>query len=273
MRETSDHDAPWGSAGEVLVLPLELQKATRELAAACERRSCDVTAGARVTVWAASGVAPACDGGMAPARSLEPLLAQRMDRTLAVDPVEVIIEPQSAPAAADRSKPIHFGEGFRLRCAEGRQLYLAHDAEGKLFWRRHTGGLAQLPENTRFTAHGGELGTSLHLGRVSSILRLSSPPREEESESEESSDPDSDDDKVVAMRRRQLRAARLDAAKAAKAAESEPICTLPPGGRALFSRLADTAGVASGNPASIGEVVLLPPIPAPSPPSAPRGKA
>ena len=110
----------------------------------------------------------------------------RIDRTLAVEPIELVAERQGALEG-----PLRYGEGFRLRAAGCRDLYLCHG--GGVAWR--CGGQ---PKAARFAAHGGELGKALRFGRPLLLrrvchglrshakpLRFSPPPSEADSDSED----------------------------------------------------------------------------------------
>lgn len=196
-----------------MVLPLETQHAVRQVATAlhgaadaaansasstapvaieatatpCALEDCsvghsEVMEGARLTVWAIS--AHAEDGSC----MLEPLAARRADSTpgsLAVEPVEMTMQRQVATETSTNSPGValRYGEGFRLRMA-GSSLCLSHGA-GALRWERSR---EEWPRNSRFAAHGGELGAPVHFGRRLTLQRVPSPEPECESDSESSSD-------------------------------------------------------------------------------------
>jgi len=235
---------PFAGPGEALVIPLETQDAVKDLAASCSQSKSPIFDGACLTVWTL--VDKQKEGSM-----IEPLAARRLDRTLAVEPIELVAERQGSAGASGDGKPLRFGEGFRLRAAGCSGLYLGHGADGGGLRWVHAAvagreeGSAAAPPGTRFAAHGGELGASLVFGRPTSLRRVNSPPPSEdsdESEEEEESEPEDDGRRV-----------RFEAPKSAstkqKAASTAPTSSafalLPEAARyaeeGLFSRVADQA--------------------------------
>lgn len=244
---------PFASPGEALVVPLETQDAVRDLVAACSKGKARVCDGACLTAWTLLGASTE-----AACQLLEPVAARRLDRTLAVEPIELVAERQgSAGAGAGDGGPLRYGEGFRLRAAGCSGLYLGHggDNEG-LRWLQSPSAaredLPAAPRGTRFAAHGGELGAPLLLGRPLSIRRVFSPPPSEASDSD-AEDPESDDDdgsesdsgqRRVRFQRKAMPKAAASDASAAKPGNSS--CGLLPEAaryaqEGLFSRLADQA--------------------------------
>lgn len=243
----------WSGAGNNMVLPLETQHVVRQLAdslhgaadAGAPSSATHVMDGAELTVWAIS--AQAEDGSC----TLEPLAARRADSTpgsLAVEPVEMAVERQTASALGSDllAGPLRYGEGFRLRMAGG-GLYLAHGG-GALRWERRR---AEMPRNSRFAAHGGELGTPVHFGRQLKLQRVPSPEPECESEPESSSDSaESESERLLRGHHRRLNEGRRPrpktaptppAARAGKSARDNASGTLRDAevGSGLFSRIAD----------------------------------
>eukprot|EP00930_Biecheleria_cincta_P023267 TRINITY_DN16839_c0_g1_i2.p1 TRINITY_DN16839_c0_g1~~TRINITY_DN16839_c0_g1_i2.p1 ORF type:complete len:408 (-),score=79.96 TRINITY_DN16839_c0_g1_i2:24-1247(-) len=251
---------PFASPGEALVIPLETQDAVRDLVAACSRGKAQVCDGACLTAWTLLDAS-----AEASCQLLEPVAARRLDRTLAVEPIELVAERQgSAGAGAGDGAPLRYGEGFRLRAAGCAGLYLGHggDADGLLWLHSPSPDTAledlpaAAPKGTRFAAHGGELGASLLLGRPLSIRRVFSPPPSEASDSD-AEDPESDVDdecesdtgeqsRRVRFQRKALPEAAASASQAAaKQGKKSPCVLLPEAARyaqeGLFSRLADQA--------------------------------
>lgn len=228
LTEAPGLDTPWANPGEALVLSLDLQCRLRETAAAAADAVLEVTDSAHLTVWA---MAPQPQEGSC---VLEPLVARRVDHSLEVEPVEVVVELQTS-GASSTPKNLHFGEGFRLRLAGG-GLYLSHSG-GHMHWERKPA--EGWPRDSRFTAHGGELGAPVRFGRHLTLQRINSPPpSDSESESESSSESDSE---------RILRGAPLHRRRDAKAAQS-PAKSSDDAAAAQFadcllSRLADKAPV------------------------------
>lgn len=199
---------PWTKPCQALVMPLETQHAMRQLVEHCamHRRSSGsdllVTNGTCLTAWATS-----LQGDTA--HHLEPLAARRLDRTFAVEPIELVAERQPTAssdtvmdeAATTNHQPLRYGEGFRLRAKSCASLYLGHAgaAGGGLCWvyspgeakgavvERETTLAQTAPRNSRFAAHGGELGAPLPFGRPLSLLRVASPEPKTDTESESDS--------------------------------------------------------------------------------------
>lgn len=242
-----------------MLLPLETQHAIRHLAASCTESRPFVRSGSLLTVWAI------LEEGGSP-HLLEPLAARRLDRSLAVEPIELVAERQSA--GDDDDQPLRYGEGFRLRAAGCSSLYLGHTsagASGGLQWAATptapAGGARgqeapKAPRGTRFAAHGGELGCPLLLGRPLSLQRVRSPSPPTPEDSDDASESDASDASMDSGRRRARRATARSRRKAeaqaatsaaaleAAAASATPL--LPEAGRyaseGLFSRVADVVG-------------------------------
>mmetsp|Transcript_84384 Transcript_84384/g.149225 ORF Transcript_84384/g.149225 Transcript_84384/m.149225 type:complete len:370 (-) Transcript_84384:51-1160(-) len=241
---------PFAGPGEALVIPLETQDAVRELVAACRGRA-QVTDGACLTAWSLLD-APS-EGSN---QLLEPIAARRLDRTLAVEPIELVAERQGSYGAGGDGAPLRYGEGFRLRAAGCSGLYLSHGGDkGGLRWQQGLGEeVLEAPHGCRFAAHGGELGAALLLGRPLSLRRVLSPPPDSDSESEDDyedeescgSESESEHRKVRFQRPR-----KVSSKDEGKKAEAKPSATgglLPEAARyaeeGLFSRLADQADTA-----------------------------
>lgn len=248
---------PFASPGEALVIPLETQDAVRDLVAACSRGRAQVCDGACLTAWTLLDAS-----AEASCQLLEPVAARRLDRTLAVEPIELVAERQgSAGAGAGDGAPLRYGEGFRLRAAGCSGLYLGHGGgtDGLRWLQSPSAALEDLPaaapRGTRFAAHGGELGVSLLLGRPLSIRRLFSPPPSEASDSDaedlQSDDEDECESDSGEQQRRRVRFQRKALPKAAAGSQASakpgnsPCALLPEAARyaqeGLFSRLADQA--------------------------------
>mmetsp|Transcript_144297 Transcript_144297/g.462186 ORF Transcript_144297/g.462186 Transcript_144297/m.462186 type:complete len:471 (-) Transcript_144297:53-1465(-) len=190
---------PFAGPGECLVIPLETQHAIRCLAASCGEGRQFVTDGKLLTVWAivSEGGVPTAS---CPPNILEPLAARKLDREMAVEPIELALERQGARTAddVDGQVSLRYGEGFRLRAAGCSSLYLGHGGDGGgLRWISPSSapqptGTPVPPHGTRFAAHGGELGAPLLMGRPLSLQRVTSPPPSPEDS--EVSDSESDDD-------------------------------------------------------------------------------
>ncbi|CAL1130231.1 unnamed protein product [Cladocopium goreaui] len=163
---------PFSGPGS-LVLPLDTQDAVKELVSACAEGKAEINDGTCLTAWT-------LPEGRSP--DLEPLTARRIDRTLAVEPIELVAERQGG----SQEGPIRYGEGFRLRAAGTKALYLGFEGLGSC-WKSGSDRIP--PKGTRFSAHGGELGAPLHFGRPVSLRRVLSPPP-----SEVDSDPEFSDD-------------------------------------------------------------------------------
>lgn len=259
-REAPCPPGPWSDGcGEVLVLPLEIQRAVRRVGAVCGAGRPLVTDGSLLTVWTIVG-----EGAGGP-HLLEPLAARRVDRTLAVEPIELIAERQAKSSSEGDDPPLRYGEGFRLRAADSGGVYLGHTAGAGLRWvcssvaepavvatASPTERVNVPPHGTRFAAHGGELGCPLLLGRPLSLQRLLSPaPTPEDSEEDFSSSSDSDASGSSAGRAaRRRRAQQRSSAAADKASRYAT--------EVLFSRVADVEG-------GVFPVALLPPLERPVP--------
>jgi len=236
----------WSGPGDNMVLPLETQHVVRQLAdalhgaadAGAPAAETHVTDGAELTVWAIA--AQAEDGSC----TLEPLAARRADSTpgsLAVEPVEMAVERQTTSELSSEvsAGPLRYGEGFRLRMAGG-GLYLAHGS-GALRWERRR---AEMPRNSRFAAHGGELGTPVHFGRQLKLQRLSSPEPECESEPESSSDSaESESERLLRGHHRRLNEGRRPRPRTAPT---------PPGTRARRGVRDDASGTLRDSEAGTG---------------------
>lgn len=223
-------DNPWASPGEAFVIALEMQDMVRE---AASHTGIDLVDGMQVTIWTTT-TDP--DKGTC---ILEPLVARRLDRSMAVEPVEVVVE---STASSSGAQPLRFGQGFRLRLAGG-GLYLSH-ANGHIHWERpHPEEDQQWPHDSRFTAHGGELGAPVRLGRHVSMQRINSPPASD-SESEVESSSESDSERILrgAPPRRCCRAKPV-AASAKSGGYNSTGATTKEFGDDLISRLADRDSV------------------------------
>lgn len=153
---------PFSAPGN-LVLTLDTQDAVRELVSACAQGKAEIMDGTCLTAWTA-----------AQPPELEPLTARRIERTLAVEPIELVAERQGGEGSS--AQVLRYGEGFRLRAAGTRGLYLGHEGVGTCW--KSAQDLAP-PRGTRFAAHGGELGAPLQFGRPVSLRRVPSPPPSE----------------------------------------------------------------------------------------------
>jgi len=158
-----------------LVLPLDTQDAVKVLVSACAEGKTEIIDGSCLTAWTLPESSRSQD--------LEPLTARRIDRTLAVEPIELVAERQGG----SQEGPIRYGEGFRLRAAGTKALYLGYEGIGTC-WK--SGEDRTPPKGTRFSAHGGELGAPLHFGRPVSLRRVPSPPPSEVDSDPEFSDED-----------------------------------------------------------------------------------
>jgi len=239
LTEPPGPDSLWAGHGEALVLSLDLQQSVREAAMS---EGAEVTDGMLLTIWA---IAAQPDDGSDNLGTclLEPLVARRPNRSLAVEPVEVVVELQSKGGNASCSsrasaRGLRFGEGFRLRLA-GVGLYLSHSNE-HVHWERLLSETDHpWPRDSRFTAHGGELGTSVRLGRRLSLQRIASPPQSE-SESEVESSSESESERILrGAPPRRCRA--VQAATPSAISGTDGAATDFPGG--LISRVADRGAV------------------------------
>lgn len=203
---------PFSGPGS-LVLPLDTQDAVKELVSACAEGKAEINDGTCLTAWT-------LPEGRSP--DLEPLTARRIDRTLAVEPIELVAERQGG----SQEGPIRYGEGFRLRAAGTKALYLGFEGLGSC-WK--SGSDRVPPTGTRFSAHGGELGAPLHFGRPVSLRRVLSPPP-----SEVDSDPEFSDDDAE-------RPDSEESSKEPKSTTSSPLLPESAGyvKEALYSRAAD----------------------------------
>jgi len=234
---------PFAGPGEALVIPLETQDAVRELVAACSGGRAQVTDGACLTAWSLlAGPAEASN------QLLEPLAARRLDRTLAVEPIELVAERQgSMGAGGGDGGPLRYGEGFRLRAAGCDGLYLGHggDKQG-LRWQQAVDEALEAPQGTRFAAHGGELGAALTLGRPLSLRRVLSPAPESDSEDDYEDEESCGSESECEHRKvRFQRPQKVPLEAEEKAAKLPMTGLLPEAARyaeeGLFSRLADQA--------------------------------
>ncbi|CAJ1333927.1 unnamed protein product [Effrenium voratum] len=164
-KEAPGPPGPFSKPGK-FVLPLDTQDAVKEMVAlTANAKGMALTEGTCLTAWTTD----------MQAFELEPLAARRIDRTLAVEPIELVAERQGG----FQEGPIRYGEGFRLRAAGCKDLYLGYEGPG-LCWKS-----GEAPAGTRFSAHGGELGAALTFGRPLSLRRVPSPPPSTYSDSEE----------------------------------------------------------------------------------------
>lgn len=230
---------------EALVLPLDTQQAVRSLAIACSGGRQTISDGVCLTAW----VLATQEGVASSDQLLEPLAARRLDRSLAVEPIELVAERQ----ASGSSEELRYGEGFRLRAAGCTGLYLGHGGgeggPGGLRWvSAPPSGAADeeqaRPRGTRFAAHGGELGAPMVFGSQLSLLRVQSPPpsdaESEYDDSESESGSESDADRLP----RRPPAAKVPAKAEEPTQLASPL--MPEAGRyateGLFARAADTKG-------------------------------
>lgn len=251
---------PWSNLGEALVLPVEAQRQIRELVAASDQQQ-RVTGGSGVTAWAI-GEGEGRGVGLLP--SLEPLAALRVGDSLAVEPVNLVVERRTAPGCdGDRGSGLRYGEWFRFRAELG-PWYLCHEG-GNLSWATTATGPSplgsnacrdgkqarngsvetQAPRGTRFTFHGGELGCPVFHGRRASLQRVRSPPPPEPESEYESDDSGPCDDLETDPRRPRL------SGRLGHRPHEEPVQPVAPevtllstigGALPLFSRLADAEG-------------------------------
>jgi len=242
-------------------MPLDAQQAVREIAAKCGSCQSPVTDGSCLTVWAVTARSPEAP------HYLEPLAAQRLDRTLAVEPVELVAE-RAVHGDEEEPPPLHYGECFRLRVGGCSNLYLGHSGcDGGMRWITSSADpmdeeVHPPPSNTRFAAHGGELRDPLLYGRSLTLQRVPSPAPAEES----GSDSDSDDGALsprAAADAKAMRAwARASRRKGAQPEDGDAAApTTPDAARCvregLFARVADAEeGVF---PAAFLPILGLPP--------------
>eukprot|EP00434_Breviolum_minutum_P039466 symbB.v1.2.035049.t1/scaffold4640.1/size37052/5 len=99
-----------------LVLPLDTQDAVKVLVSACAEGKTEIIDGSCLTAWTLPESSRSQD--------LEPLTARRIDRTLAVEPIELVAERQGG----SQEGPIRYGEGFRLRAAGTKALQFVRSA-------------------------------------------------------------------------------------------------------------------------------------------------
>jgi len=249
-------DRPLGNMskpGEAFVLPLDVQGSVQKCARGCSAQKVEVSGGMHFTAWAVSS-----DEDSNSASLLEPLVAYRSGRSLAVDLVELVMEcctglengaASSDVELADKT-PLRYGECFRLRAADT-GLYLCHDAnENGLRWQRCDSKRVAELVGSRFAAHGSELGAPLILGRPFSLQCVASPAPPSDSDSECDSDSASSDSELDALlrgasgggrSRSRMKASELVESAGCEVAES----LVPDSSQALFSRLADTSSVFS----------------------------
>jgi len=227
--DTPGPESPWsagtlGGGGDAYIMPLEMQREVRwmvhECAGSCTLNQ-TITDGSCMTLWSI-----ASQGGESSvfSQELEPALALRPRKAeLAVEPVALVIERQSSAGSGASvggsvdSEPMRYGEGFRIWAAGegGSRVYLTHGS-GNLSWQCQTAvgrsSAARVPagaippNNSRFAAHGGELGKPMLMGRPVSMVRIDSPPVSDN----ESSDSDSSESELILLRTR----ARMGAPRA-----------------------------------------------------------
>ncbi|CAE7620396.1 unnamed protein product [Symbiodinium natans] len=175
LRARGETPGPLGLFGspEALVIPLETQDAVKDIVAACAKGTAPVMDGSCLTLWTLVEA-------RSQAMQLEPIAARRINRSLAVEPIELVAERQGD---GPREGPIRFGEGFRLRAAGCGALYLGYPGSDGLCWKSGDEPLTP-PAGTRFSAHGGELGAPLSFGRPVSLRWVPTPPPSEATESD-----------------------------------------------------------------------------------------
>lgn len=228
----------WSKPKEIFVLPLQMQTAVRDLAAETSAERREICDGMRLTVWV---VNPENEETSSPL--LEPLAARSPDQTLAVEPIDLIIERGSGPCVTSPSvTPLRFGESFRLRDASS-VFYLGHgDDCTSLRWTRlEAGEDAAAHHNLRFAAHGSELGAPLLFGRPIVVQRVPLPPPTGDDADSDSSDYDSSESESDRMLRgvAPRRALKQRAHHDTTSANSQGACSLIVDCDALLSRLAD----------------------------------
>mmetsp|Transcript_103328 Transcript_103328/g.267229 ORF Transcript_103328/g.267229 Transcript_103328/m.267229 type:complete len:422 (-) Transcript_103328:203-1468(-) len=251
---------------EALVVPLDTQQAIRNIARACARGRRAITDGTCLTAW----VVNAQEGAGPAEQLLEPLAARRLDRSLAVEPIELVAErqaPGGGTALGQGGEDLRYGEGFRLRAAGCAGLYLGHSGDGREGLRWVSAPPARPDEDeepprvrgTRFAAHGGELGAPVVFGGRLSLLRVSSPPlSDDESEYEDSaseSGSDSDTERLSRAKRAAANAKANAAPTAQELAQPAASSLMPEAGKyvaeGLFCRAADAKS-------GVFEATLLP---------------
>jgi len=226
---------PFSGPGEAFVFPLSLQNKIAELAVSASQAQWTVDWGTQMTAWA---LVPECKDGT---QLLEPLVARRLDQTLTVEPVQLLATRPEECSTSNRL-PLRYGECFHLRAAGLESFYFGHSgSSGGTCWLQSSTKVP--PENSRFAAHGGELGEPILFGRPLSLQYVASPLPEEES------DPDSESDDALTPRAAEdARIARFWANKQRCAAGRTRVGGCQQDGLAgtgscfdasLFSRLAD----------------------------------
>ena len=108
-----------------------------------------------------------------------------------MEPIELVAERQGCFEG-----PLRYGEGFRLRAAGCRGLYLGYARTGGIAWK---GG--KPPTDARWSAHGGELGKPLLFGKALLLRRVCSPPPSECSDSEGEAPQEEEEEHPVHRRR------------------------------------------------------------------------
>jgi len=178
--EPAGPQGPFAGPGESFVLPLSLQNKITGLAASASKAQWTATWETQLTAWA---LVPECEDGV---QFLEPLVARRLDQTLAVEPVQLLaIRPEECSTSNGSS--LRYGECFHLRAVGFEDLYLGHaGSSGGARWLRSP--TKDPPANSRFAAHGGELGETILFGRPLSLQCVASPQLEEESDLDSESD-------------------------------------------------------------------------------------
>lgn len=171
---------PFACPGEAFVFPLSMQNKIVGLAASASNAQWTVDWGTEMTAWA---LVPECKDGV---QLLEPLVARRLDRTLAVEPVQ-LLAARPEDCSTSNGLPLRYGECFHLRAAEFESVYLGHaGSSGSTCWLRSPTKVP--PTNSRFAAHGGELGEPILFGRPLTLQCIASPTPEEESDLDSESD-------------------------------------------------------------------------------------
>jgi len=178
--ESAGPRGPFADQGEAFVFPLRLQNKIAELAISASKAQWSADCGTRLTAWA---LVPECKDGI---QLLEPLVARRLDQTLAVEPVQMLVT-RPEEGSMPNGSPLRYGECFHLRAAGLESLYLGHaGSAGGTCWLQSSTKVP--PTNARFAAHGGELGEPILFGRPLSLQCVASPPPEEESDLDSDSD-------------------------------------------------------------------------------------
>mmetsp|Transcript_29106 Transcript_29106/g.67506 ORF Transcript_29106/g.67506 Transcript_29106/m.67506 type:complete len:310 (+) Transcript_29106:58-987(+) len=218
LRARGEVPGPLGlyGSGDALVIPLDTQEAVKDVLAACAKGTAQVMDGSCLTLWALAETTQATQ--------LEPFAARRISRSLAVEPIELVAERQGDGA---RGGPIRYGEGFRLRAAGCKTLYLGFPGGDGLCWKSADEAGFPKPAGTRFSAHQGELGAPVCFGRPVSLRWVPTPPASD-------TESGSEDERLEGPKESSQQPVR-----------GSPQCLLPEAAKyaeeGLYSRLADKA--------------------------------